>query len=154
MLIFETLCRSVKKSCKSLSETLCVNIVYHLFMWQYECLVEGCGLKFKCYKSRHQHLLDKHKFPKSFQFYKKARASQKQRLKQQRKQSTCTGDEGSRSMEVDNETIDGLVSAVSKLSTSCTSPSSVSFGRRRGPSLAFVPRAVQRERRPVSGKME
>ncbi|KAK1319041.1 hypothetical protein QJS10_CPB04g00209 [Acorus calamus] len=34
----------------------------------YECLVEGCGMKLKSYKSRQQHLIDKHKFPASFDF--------------------------------------------------------------------------------------
>lgn len=51
-------------------------------------------------------------------------------------------------MEVENESIDGLVSAVSKLSTSDSSPSSVSFGRRHTRGLTFVPRAVQREKMP------
>lgn len=51
-------------------------------------------------------------------------------------------------MEVENETIDGLVSAVSKLSTSDSSPSSISFGRRNARGLTFVPRAVQRDKRP------
>lgn len=53
-------------------------------------------------------------------------------------------------MEVENESIDGLVSAVSKLSTSDSSPSTVSFGRRHTRGLTFVPRAVQREKRPDS----
>jgi hypothetical protein len=91
--------------------------------------VEGCSLKLKSYKSRQQHLVDKHKFPTSFEFFKR--------------------EEGS-FMEVENESIDGLVSAVSKLSTSDSSPSSISFGRRHTRGLTFVPRAVQREKRPDS----
>ncbi|KAF7819415.1 zinc finger protein 511 [Senna tora] len=110
----------------------------------YECLVEGCGLKFKSYKSRQQHLVDKHKFPITFEFFKKARPSKKQRQKTQRKQATHK-ENASRTMEVDNTTLDGLVSAVSKLSTSDSTPSSVSFGRRHTRGLTFVPRAVQRE---------
>lgn len=50
-------------------------------------------------------------------------------------------------MEVDSESIDGLISGISKLSTS-DSPSSVSFGRRHTRGLTFVPRAVQREKMP------
>ncbi|KAK2992897.1 hypothetical protein RJ640_028139 [Escallonia rubra] len=115
----------------------------------YECLVEGCGTKLKNYKSRHQHLVDKHKFPASFEFLKKARPSKKHRQKSQRKQPHRT-EEGSNAMQVEEETMDGLVSAVSKLSTSDSSPSSISFGRRHNRGLTFVPRAVQRERRPGS----
>lgn len=115
----------------------------------YECLVEGCSLKFKSYKSRQQHLVDKHSFPTSFEFFKKARPSKKHRQKTQRKQVTQKEEEGSL-MEVENESVDGLVSAVSKLSTSDSSPSSISFGRRHTRGLTFVPRAVQREKRPDS----
>ncbi|PON61296.1 TFIIH C1-like domain containing protein [Parasponia andersonii] len=119
----------------------------------YECLVEGCTLKFKCYKSRHQHLVDKHKFPTSFEFFGKARPSKKLRQKQQRKQANHKKAEAS-SMEVESETIDGLVSAVSKLSTSDSSPSSISFGRRNTRGLTFVPRAIQRDKRPDSSSAE
>ncbi|GLT57153.1 hypothetical protein SLA2020_301410 [Shorea laevis] len=120
----------------------------------YECLVEGCGLKFKSYKSRQQHLVDKHKFPTSFEFFKKAQPSKKQRQKQHRKQALHSKDEPSSMMEVEDETINGLVSAVSKLSTSDSSPSTVSFGRRHSRGLTFVPRAIQREKRPDSTAAE
>lgn len=106
--------------------------------------MEGCGLKFKSYKSRLQHLVDKHKFPTSFEFFKKARPSKKQRQKSLRKQTTHQENASTR-MELDSATIDGLVSGVSKLSTSDSSPSSISFGRRNTRGLTFVPRAVQRE---------
>ncbi|KAH7518912.1 hypothetical protein FEM48_Zijuj09G0221500 [Ziziphus jujuba var. spinosa] len=112
----------------------------------YECLVEGCGLKFKNYKGRQQHLVDKHKFPTSFEFLKKTHPSKKQRQKNYRRQAVHKKADAS-SMEVENETIDGLVSAVSKLSTS-DSPSSISFGRRHTRGLTYVPRAVQREKKP------
>ncbi|XP_059643094.1 uncharacterized protein LOC132284966 [Cornus florida] len=112
----------------------------------YECLVEGCGMKLKSYKSRQQHLVDKHKFPASFEFFKKAHLSKKQRQKNQRKQAVHK-EEDSSAMQVEKETMDGLVSAVSKLSTSDSSPSSISFGRRHTRGFTFVPRAVQRERR-------
>lgn len=122
-----------------------------LSFWQYECLVEGCSLKFKNYKSRQQHLVDKHKFPTSFKFFKKAHPSKKQRQKNQRKQAIHNHNKvDASSMEVENETIDGLVSAVSKLSTSDLSPSSISFGRRNTRGLTFVPRAVQRDKKPES----
>lgn len=112
----------------------------------YECLVETCGLKFKSYKARHQHLVDKHKFPASFEFYKKAHSSKKQRQKQWRKHTSLhKREETSDAMQVENETIDGLVSAVSRLTTSDSSvPSSISFGRRHTRGLTFVPRSVHR----------
>lgn len=122
----------------------------------YECLVEGCGLKFKNYKGRQQHLVDKHKFPSSFEFFKKAHLSKKARQKQHRKQAIHRSEETSSKMDIEGETIDGLVSAVSKLSTSDSSPSSISFGRRNTRGLTFVPRAVQQEKRadsvPTGGK--
>ncbi|KAF5188966.1 Zinc finger protein [Thalictrum thalictroides] len=114
----------------------------------YECLVEGCSQKLMSYKSRQQHLVDKHKFPKSFEFFKKAHLSKKQRQKYQHKQ-VYRKKEGATGMEVD-ETINNLVSAVSKLSTSDSSPSSVSFGRRHTRGLTFLPRAVQRDKKPES----
>ncbi|PSS30328.1 Zinc finger protein [Actinidia chinensis var. chinensis] len=116
----------------------------------YECLVEGCGIKLKSYKSRQQHLIDKHKFPVSFEFFKKTHASKKQRQKNQRKLSVHKTEEASSAMQVEEETIDGLVSAVSKLSTSDNSPSSISFGRRHTRGFTFVPRALQRARGPDS----
>lgn len=48
-------------------------------------------------------------------------------------------------MEVENEDVEGLVSQISRLSTSGSSPASVSFGHHRGRGLTFVPRAVQRD---------
>ncbi|KAI3463113.1 hypothetical protein Pfo_019776 [Paulownia fortunei] len=113
----------------------------------YECLVEGCDEKLKNYKSRQQHLVDKHKFPSSFDFFKKAKPSKKQRQKVQRNKALHKTQDASTAMQVEEESIDNLVSAVSKLSTS-DSPSSISFGRRHTRGLAFVPRAIQKERRP------
>lgn len=118
-----------------------------VFLEQYECLVEGCGLKFKTYKGRAQHLVDKHKFPSSFEFYKKAHLSKKQRQKIQRKRASHGRETPSNMMDVENEAIDGLISAVSKLSTSDSSPKTVSFGRRSTRGFTFVPRSIQRERR-------
>lgn len=114
------------------------------FCFQYECLVEGCGMKLKSYKGRQQHLVDKHKFPTSFEFFKKAQPSKKQRQKLQRKH--LHKKEASSTMEIEDETISSLVSAVSKLSTSDSTPSSVSFGRRHTRGLAFAPRTVQHEK--------
>ncbi|CAI9777256.1 unnamed protein product [Fraxinus pennsylvanica] len=112
----------------------------------YECLVEGCGVKLKTYKSRQQHLVDKHKFPSSFEFFKKAQPSKKQRQKVQHKQASHKTEEVSTAMQVEEETLDNIITAVSKLSTS-DSPSSISFGRRHTQGFAFIPGAVQRERR-------
>ncbi|KAL7135934.1 hypothetical protein ABFS83_11G131700 [Erythranthe nasuta] len=115
----------------------------------YECLVEGCDAKLKNYKSRQQHLIDKHKFPVSFEFFKKAKLSKKQRHKVQRKKAmhTDTEETSTSAMQVDEEDMDNLVSSVSRLSTS-DSPSAINFGRRHTRGLAFVPRAVQKERNP------
>ncbi|KAL2906973.1 hypothetical protein RDABS01_005683 [Bienertia sinuspersici] len=84
----------------------------------YECLLENCELKFKSYKARHQHLVDRHKFPTTFEFHKKAHPSKKQRQKQWRKQDLCK-DEGSNTntMLLEDDTMEGLTSAISKLST-------------------------------------
>ncbi|XP_071734938.1 uncharacterized protein [Rutidosis leptorrhynchoides] len=116
----------------------------------YECLVDGCGLKLKSHKSRHQHLMDKHNFPSSFEFFKKAQPSKKDRAKKnQRKQRhvalTKENREESSAMQIEEETLNGLVSAVSKLTTSDSTPSNISFGRRHIRGVTFVPRAVQRE---------
>ncbi|GLT69850.1 hypothetical protein SLA2020_419680 [Shorea laevis] len=81
---------------------------------------------------------------------KKARSSKKQRQKKHRKQALHGKGEPSRMMEVGDETINGLVSAVPKLSTSYSSPSTVSFGRHHSRGLTFVPQAIQREKRPDS----
>lgn len=112
--------------------------------------MEGCGLKFKSYKSRQQHLIDKHKFPTSFEFFKKALPSRKQRMKSQRKKPSHKEDT-SGMMEVENAAIDDLVSAVSRLNTSDSTPSSISFGRRNTKGLSFVPRAVQHGKGSNSG---
>ncbi|KAJ9152713.1 hypothetical protein P3X46_026248 [Hevea brasiliensis] len=117
----------------------------------YECLVEGCGLKFKNDKSRQQHLVDKHKFPRAFEFFKKAHPSKKARQKHQRKEAIQKRGETSSKMEVEGETIDGLVSAVSRLSTSDSSPSSISFGRHHTRGFIFLPRAVKREHSAHNG---
>lgn len=113
---------------------------------QYECLVESCDLKFKSYKSRQQHLVDKHKFPSSFEFFKKAPPSKKKRQKNLRKHAIPKKADTS-NMEVENETIDGLVSAVSRLSTSDSTPSCISFGRHHTHGLALVPWSVHREKK-------
>lgn len=106
-------------------------------------------MKLKSYKARQQHLVDKHKFPASFEFFKRSHQSKKQRQKSRRKQAHKT-DEASSAMQVEEETMDGLISAVSKLSTTDSCPSSISFGRRNTRGLAFVPRSVQRDRKSDS----
>ncbi|XP_031108310.1 zinc finger protein 511 isoform X2 [Ipomoea triloba] len=113
----------------------------------YECLVEGCGAKLNSYKIRQQHLVDKHKFPASYEFFRKAHPSKKRRQKNQQRQASFKTEQDSNAMQVEDEAMDKLVSAVSKLSTS-DSPSTISFGRNRNRGLAFMPRAVQCERTP------
>lgn len=133
-------------SCEVMQIFSCPYLIDILFVWkQFECLVEGCGLKFKTYKARQRHLIDKHKFPTSFEFYKKGHPSKKQRQKNQRKPATHKKEVAPSAMEVENEAMDELVSAVSKLSTS-DSPTSISFGHRHTRGLPFVPRAIQRGR--------
>lgn len=111
--------------------------------------MEGCGVKLKSYKSRQQHLVDKHKFSASYEFFRKARPSKKQRQKLQYKQASYQTQETSSAMQVEEERIDNLVSAVSKLTTA-DSPSAISFGRSRTRGLSFVPRAVNRQRGSVT----
>ncbi|XP_051117486.1 uncharacterized protein LOC127242127 [Andrographis paniculata] len=111
----------------------------------FECLVEGCNVKLKSYKSRQQHLVDKHKFPSSFEFFKQAKPSKRQRQKIQNKQAAMRkkdNDSSSTAMVVDDENIDNLVSAVSKMSTRDT-PSSISFGR-HSHSTPFIPRTIRK----------
>ncbi|KAH9536294.1 hypothetical protein CY35_17G100000 [Sphagnum magellanicum] len=45
----------------------------------YECLVEGCAGRFHTDMARLQHLVDKHRFPRSFHFHIKKHASQRHR---------------------------------------------------------------------------
>lgn len=147
---------------------LCVN--------QYECLVEGCGVKLKSYKSRQQHLVDKHKFPASFEFYKKGRPSKHQRHRYQRRQASHSREASKDTdMEIDmkkskrvsqkyqpckqtnteqretemevEESVNDLAAAVSKLSTSDSSPSSISFGHRHARGFVFVPRSIRQANR-------
>ncbi|CAL9055290.1 unnamed protein product [Musa banksii] len=145
----------------------------------YECLVEGCGVKLKSYKSRQQHLVDKHKFPTTFEFYKRAHPSKHQRQKHLRRQASYPKEASNNTdMDVDRksskqiyqkyrpkkaslkegkememeveERMDDLVSAVSKLSTSDSSPSSISFGHRNARGFAFVPRSIHHNRKQTS----
>jgi hypothetical protein len=53
--------------------------------------------------------------------------------------------------EVENAAIEDLVSAVSRMNTLHSTPSSISFGRRNTKGMAFVPRAVQRGKGSSSG---
>lgn len=111
--------------------------------------MEGCGAKLKSYKSRQQHLVDKHKFPAAFEFFKSAHPSKKRRQKIHQKQVLESKAEASKSMQIEDNTMNDLVSAVSRLSTSI-SPSTISFGRRHARGLAFVSRAVQRDKKQNS----
>lgn len=161
----------------------------------YECLVEGCGEKLKTYKSRQQHLVDKHQFPNSFEFFKRAQPSQRHRQKYHRRQTAYKGEETRDTvMDVDGKNprqsksryrpkkhdhmepkekehdhqeskenehhqkeakesdmeveqkIDELSSAVSRLSTADSVPSSITFGHRRARGLTFVPRSIRQNK--------
>lgn len=57
----------------------------------YECLMEGCSARFLSDSNRHQHLVDKHHFPRSFRFHVKKHASQKQRQRQKAHQPSNSG---------------------------------------------------------------
>ncbi|CAE6100688.1 unnamed protein product [Arabidopsis arenosa] len=93
----------------------------------YECLVEGYPLS----KKRREKLQRQH-VP---------------RLKHEDDKEAASSD----AMEVeDKSSVDGLVSALSTLTTSDTTPSNVSFGRRHGRGLTFVPRSVHKEKRTES----
>ena len=117
--------------------------------------MEGCGVKLKTYKSRHQHLVDRHKFPASFQFFRKSNPSKKQRQKTLRKEEKFKKREVE--MEVEEhpsdemelgekkEEMEDLISAVSKLSTTNSSPPCISFGRRHARGFQFLPRSVQQK---------
>uniref|UniRef100_A0ACD5TM55 Uncharacterized protein n=3 Tax=Avena sativa TaxID=4498 RepID=A0ACD5TM55_AVESA len=70
----------------------------------YECLVEGCEVRFKTYRSRQQHLVDKHQFTKSFEFFKRTHYSQRHRQKYHQRQSAYKGEEERDvSMDVDGK---------------------------------------------------
>lgn len=130
----------------------------------YECLVEGCGTKFTSDKARHQHLVDKHKFPVSYEFHKRCHPSKRQRQKLRAHPSTSStnakhpqcadakslnknddelhnADKELTDMVVE-QSIEDLASAVSKLSTHDNNPEAVSFGHRHNRAFAFVPRSV------------
>ncbi|KAF8656089.1 hypothetical protein HU200_060795 [Digitaria exilis] len=74
------------------------------YVTRHSASCSGCGVKLKSYKSRQQHLIDKHQFPKSFEFFKKARPSQRQRQKSQRRPTAHKGEEArDNSMDVDGK---------------------------------------------------
>jgi hypothetical protein len=68
----------------------------------------------------------------------------KQRMKSQRKKLSHKEDT-SGMMEVENAAIDNLVSAVSRMNTLDSTPSSISSGCRNTKGMSFVPRAVEYE---------
>ncbi|KAH7437396.1 hypothetical protein KP509_05G069200 [Ceratopteris richardii] len=118
----------------------------------FKCLVDGCEAKFLNDASRHQHLVDKHKFPRSYEFHRKRHLSQKQRQRLHKHQGKAKPQDGaSASQENDNiceskegvlqeesaMEVEALTSAVSKLNTGDFLPSNVSFGRRHSRAFAF-----------------
>nr|ABK25896.1 unknown [Picea sitchensis] len=116
----------------------------------YECLVEGCGMKFNTDRARHRHLVDKHKFPMSFEFHKRRHPSKRQRQRQRQRlrarHSSNTGETplDKENMEVEKN-IDALASAVSNLTTEDNTPTVVTFGRRHNRAFGFVPHSLHRK---------
>lgn len=114
----------------------------------YECLVEGCGTKFNTDRARHRHLVDKHKFPMSFEFHKRRHPSKRQRQRQRlrARHSSNTGETplDKENMEVEKN-IDALTSAVSNLTTEDNTPAVVTFGRRHNRAFGFVPRSLHKK---------
>ena len=125
---------------------------------QYKCLVDGCDMKFQNDLSRHQHLVDKHKFPQSFEFHKKKKhLSQKQRMRIQTRhqlnpnpnpdskqiQECNTKNEVDDSMQKDEGDVcmelDALTCDLSQMSTNDNMPSNISFGRKHNRGFAFAP---------------
>ncbi|XP_056465445.1 zinc finger protein 511 [Gadus chalcogrammus] len=53
----------------------------------YQCLVEGCGLKFRTSKQRKDHLIQIHKYPPDFRFDKTKREHRKEQKPQTRQQA-------------------------------------------------------------------
>lgn len=117
----------------------------------YKCLVEGCEAKFLDDGARHQHLMDKHKFPRTFEFHKKRHLSQKLRNRLRKTQGGVKNLEGGQQkqdrlsetkQELPSDSsgmeVEALASAVSRLSTSDHTPSTVSFGHRHNRAFAFV----------------
>ncbi|CAA6659967.1 unnamed protein product [Spirodela intermedia] len=129
----------------------------------FECLVEGCGVKLKSYQSRHQHLVDKHKFPASFQFFRKANPSKRQRQKNHHKQVAAPR----REKPKDEMEVEVTVSEERKQNrrrkqasqrrgemmetpdTSNSAPSSISFGHRHARGFQFLPRSIERSKKTV-----
>eukprot|EP00249_Psilotum_nudum_P034998 c5479_g1_i1 orf=156-992(+) len=133
----------------------------------YECLIEGCGTRFQSDSSRHQHLVDKHKFPRTFCFHKKRHLSQRQRqrfhskqenkalmqamkCKKQDKEASQIGI-GNSSMQMD---VDILTSGISRLSTADHVPSVVSFGHRHNRGFTSYPKKQREERSRQPKKIE
>lgn len=112
----------------------------------YECLVEGCGMKFNTDRDRHRHLVDKHKFPISFEFHKRRHPSKRQRQRLRARHSSNTGETplDKKNMDIEKN-IDALASAVSNLSTDDT-PAVVTFGRRHNRAFGFVPHSLHRKK--------
>lgn len=133
-------------------------------------------MKLKSYESRQQHLVDKHKFSTSFKFRKEAHPSKQERHKRHirqthnRRQDTKDVDvkanfnhhqkhrqkhsshqrEEVKAMDMEvEESVDKLASAVSMLTTSDSTPSSISFGHRHARGLTFIPRSVQKSKNHV-----
>ena len=88
----------------------------------FECLVEGCRRVFKSSFSRRAHLIDKHKYPRSFRFHPKTSRRRRLTRKKSTEKSSCD--------EMDQDEVGAkLIEKFQKLRV----PESLSFGRKRRP---------------------
>ncbi|KAL4641088.1 zinc finger protein 511 isoform X1 [Arapaima gigas] len=110
----------------------------------YQCLVEGCGLKFKTSKERKDHLIKAHRYPPDFRFDKpkKAKSRPPGKVVQQSNVSMELGDDAGpdrgepvavESMELclsQNQNSMAAVASDRKLKSSCSYkvPASICFG--------------------------
>eukprot|EP00960_Hanusia_phi_P068592 766886-Hanusia_phi.AAC.1 len=105
----------------------------------YECLVEGCGKKFKGDLQRHWHLVNVHRYPRSLQLSMNGICRRKrQEGKNKSKAQAQVASEDTREAQLDEE-MEDLCEAVGRVSI----PPTISFGARR--EVAF-------ERRPRSSR--
>ncbi|KAK3264042.1 hypothetical protein CYMTET_27192 [Cymbomonas tetramitiformis] len=92
----------------------------------FECLVDGCAKKFANDADRHRHLVDQHKYPRSFNFHVGVRHRHLSQRKR-RQQAAQTHREPDAAMDTE---LDELSKAMGGLRTGGGIPAEVSFGRR------------------------
>ena len=105
----------------------------------YECLVEGCGKKFKGELQRHWHLVNLHKYPRSLQFNVKGAKKRKEGKKKPQAHENMER-EDAQGGEHDEE-MEDLCAHVQRIKI----PSSISFGAKR--EVAFEKRKFNDHRK-------